>query len=151
MNFKDLVKLKLHTRWRIAGQIGASYAPRTSGIFTLVSFDYTMITPYAYTHRNQDDYATPEAVNYQNYLHAGTPFGADLEPDSDRINVKLKLRPLEDVDFDLIGTLIRHGNVNENIGSDWIIAGLTREHNYPVDGTVLNPSKTDRESRACLS
>ena len=28
-------------------------------------------------------------------------------------------------------------------GSDWIIAGLTSEHKYPVDGTVLNPSKTD--------
>jgi len=143
LNFKDLIKLKLHTRWRIAGQIGASYAPRTSGLFTLVSLDYTMITPYAYTHRNQDDYSNLETVNYQNYLHAGMPFGADLEPDSDRINLKVKLRPLEDVDLDLIGTFIRHGNVNESIGSDWIIAGLTSEHTYPVDGSFLNPSKTD--------
>ena len=114
LSFNDLVKLKFDTKWRIAGQIGASYAPRKSGLFTLISLNYTMVTPYTYSHKGTDDLDASEP-NYQNYTQAGESFGAALDPNSDRVNLKIKLRPLEDVDVDIVGTLIRHANVNEDM------------------------------------
>lgn len=143
LSFNDIVKLNFDTKWRLAGQIGTSYAPRSSGVFTLASVDYTMITPYAYSHRNKDDTEGLDTVNYQNYLHAGNPFGANLDPNTDRVNLKIKLRPLEDVDFDVVGTLIRHGNVNEGIDRKWVREYLVKENKYRTDGSVLNPSASD--------
>jgi len=141
LSFNDIIKLNWDTKWRLAGQLGFSYAPRESGIFTLASFDYTMVTPYTYTHRMDGDAGTSE-VNYQNYLHAGKAFGAALDPNSDRVNLKVTLRPLEDVDFDLVGSLIRHGNVNEDISEKWIREYLTKT-GYITDGTILNSSGSD--------
>jgi len=142
LSFNDMVKLKLDTKWRIAGQLGVSYAPRKSGRFTLVSLDYTMVTPYTYSHKAGDDLDT-SVPNYQNYAHGGESFGAALEPNSDRINLKIKLRPLEDVDFDLVGTLIRHANVNEDIGFDWVKEYLTGAGEYVTDGSIRNSSGSD--------
>ena len=148
MSFNDVLKLNLNTRYRIAGQIGASYAPRKSGIFTLISLDYTMITPYTFSHRNRDDNATLDTVNYQNYLHAGLPFGADMQPNSDRVNIRAKFRPLEDLDFDLVGTLIRHGNVNESINQKWVREYLSQVNTYYTDGSMLNDVYTVNAGRA---
>ncbi|HNY17478.1 MAG TPA: hypothetical protein PK542_05420 [Treponemataceae bacterium] len=142
LSFNDLVKLKFDTKWRIAGQIGASYAPRKSGLFTLISLNYTMVTPYTYSHKGSEDLDTSEP-NYQNYTQAGESFGAALDPNSDRINLKIKIRPLEDVDVDFVGTLIRHANVNEDIGYDWVKEYLTGKGSYVTDGSIRNSSGSD--------
>jgi hypothetical protein len=146
LSFNDLARLNFDTKLHLAGQLGASYAPKKSGIFTLISFDYTMVTPYTYAHR-ESEALDKTAPNYLNYLQAGNSFGASLDPNSDRINLKIKLRPLEGIDFDLIGVLIRHGNVNENIDMDYITEYLTHDK-YITDGTVLNSARTDIGSLA---
>ncbi len=142
LSFNDIAHLKFDTKWRLAGQLGTSYVPRKSGIFTIASIDYTMITPYTYSHKNGDplDLSVP---NYQNYLHADNSFGAALDPNSDRINLKITMRPLEGVDFDLVGIMIRHGNVNEGMDAARIKEYLTVENTYITDGTILNSSGTD--------
>ncbi len=143
LSFNDIAHLKFDTKWRLAGQIGAKYAPRKSGIFTLVDLDYTMVTPYTYSHKNGED-LDMEAINYQNYTHYGQNFGAALDPNSDKVNLRLKLRPLEDVDFDIVGILIRHGNVNENIESKWANEYVSNPDNkYNTSGTILNSSGSE--------
>jgi hypothetical protein len=142
LSFNDMVKLKLDTKYRIAGQLGVSYAPRKSGMLTLVSFDYTMVTPYTYSHKGSDD-LDASAPNYQNYAHAGENFGPGLDPNSDRVNLKVKLRPLEGVDVDFVGTLIRHANVNEDMGFDWVKEYLTGTGSYVTDGSIRNSSGSD--------
>lgn len=142
LSFNDLARLKFDTKWRIAGQLGASYAPRKSGLFTLVSLDYTMVTPYTYSHKATDDLLVTEP-NYQSYTQAGQPFGANLDPNSDRINLKLRVRPLEDVDVDIVGTLIRHANVNEDIEYKWVKEYLSGKGSYVTNGTVHNSSGSD--------
>jgi len=136
LKFNEIVKLNLDTKWRFAGQLGAAYAPRESGIFTLASLDYTMVMPYTYSHYESKD-LRPDQPNFQNYQHAGASFGAALDPNSDRINLKIKLRPLEGIDFDIVGILIRHGNVNEGISEYYQKKYLAGE-NYTTDGTILN-------------
>lgn len=140
LSFNDIARLNFDTKWRLAGQIGTTWASPSSGIFTLASIDYTMVTPYTYSHKNGDPLDL-DAVNYQNYTHYGENFGAALNPNSDKLNLRLKLRPLEGVDFDIVGVMIRHGNVNEGIDSDWVNEYITNGENaYRTDGTILNAS-----------
>lgn len=143
LSFNDIARLNFDTKWRLAGQIGTKFAPLESGIFTLAGFDYTLVTPYTYSHKNGDP-LDMSAANYQNYTHYGENFGADLDPNSDRINLRIKLRPLEDVDFDVVGVMIRHGNVNEGIDSKWAREYVSdSENKYNTSGTILNSSGSD--------
>jgi hypothetical protein len=144
VGFNEFVKLKMDARFRAAAQLAVSYAPRSPEAISLLSLDYTAVTPYAYSHRNSGT-ADLDEQNYQNYLHAGRPFGADLNPNSDRINLKFKLRPLEDVDVDIVGALTRHANVNEGIGQNWVREFLIKKNAYCTDGTMNNSSFTEYE------
>ncbi len=137
LSFNDIARLNFDTKWRLAGQLGATYAPKKSGIFTLAALDYTMVMPYTYAHYESKDLISA-APNYQNYLHAGSSFGAALDPNSDRINLKIKLRPLEGIDLDLIGILIRHGNVNEDISLKYQEKYVRGDYDYITDGSILN-------------
>ncbi len=142
LSFNDIAKFNFDTKWRIAGQLGVSYAPRKSGLFTRIMLDYTMVTPYTYTHKEGDSLDVT-APNFQNYLHAGKNFGAALDPNSDRINLRIRLRPLEAVDVDLVGVLIRHGNVNEGMDDRRIREYVTSDGSYITDGSIRNASGTD--------
>lgn len=141
LSLNDMVRLDFDTKWQLAGQLGASFTPKKSGIFTLASADYTMVTPYTYAHKESNE-LDKNAPNYLNYQHAGNSLGAALDPNSDRLTLNIKLRPLEGIDFDLVGTLIRHGNVNETIGFKYVKEYLTQDK-YITDGSILNSAKTD--------
>ncbi len=142
LDFNNIVTFNWNTKWRFAGQLGVSYAPWWGNILSMISLNYTIVTPYTYTHRGTNEYSELTSVpNYQNYLHAGVPFGSTLEPNSDRITLTVKTRPLEALDIDFVGSFIRHGNVNENL--DWnhikeYIMGGT----YITDGSIANSSST---------
>ncbi len=142
LSFNDMARLKFDTKWRIAGQIGTSYAPKRSGLLAMLSFDYTMVTPYTYSHKEGESLSS-SAPNFQSYTHGGGPLGAALDPNSDRLNLRVRLRPLEGVDFDVVGILIRHGNVNEGMDDRRIREYLTAEDSYITDGSINNSSATD--------
>lgn len=143
LSFNDLVKLDFDTKLRFSAQAGASWAPVRSGIVSHVSLDYTAVMPYTYTHRIGSDNETLAQINYQNYTHAGASFGASLEPNSDRLNLKITLRPLEDFDIDLVGMYIRHGNVNEGLAQKWVREYLIKKDVYLSDGSINNNSASD--------
>lgn len=111
--------------------------------FSFVDLNYTLVMPYMYTHVDDHNHDRP---NYQNYTHHGSPLGTNLEPNSDRIHLKLKFRPLYGLDINLSNTFIRHANTTEGITDISMIKDyLARQ--YTTDGSVFNhPTITDRTS-----
>lgn len=146
LGFNEIIKFK-SARWRMAGQFGISYALPKDYWFTFVDFNYTLITPYCYTHvdSHRSDYP-----NYQNFTHNGEPLGTNLPPNSDRINLKLKLRPLYGMDINISNTFIRHANITESINdmNDDTQLKLVKSYfskEYTTDGSVFNhPTATSK-------
>ncbi len=136
-NLNDLLKLKLSTKFKVAAQGGVKWAPDTMGALKMVAADYTLVTPYMYTHRSGLEKATSlteptdpllQAVNYNNYTHSGTNLGVGLEPNSDRLSLQVRLEPRKDLTVTLTGRYMRHGNASEDM-----VNGHSRN-----DGTILD-------------
>lgn len=142
LGLTEIIKFK-SALWRLAGEFGVSYTMPNTHWFSFVDLNYTIVMPYMYTHVDDDDYKSP---NYQNYTHHGSPLGTNLEPNSDRIHLKLKFRPLYGLDINLSNAFIRHANTTEGITDIEIIKDyLARQ--YTTDGSVFNhPTITNRTS-----
>lgn len=142
LGLTEIIKFK-SALWRLAGEFGVSYTMPNSHWFSFVDLNYTIVMPYMYTHVDDDDYKSP---NYQNYTHHGSPLGTNLEPNSDRIHLKLKFRPLYGLDINLSNAFIRHANTTEGITDIEIIKDYLARH-YTTDGSVFNhPTITNRTS-----
>ncbi|MGP1432222.1 MAG: hypothetical protein ACTTJ4_07910 [Treponema sp.] len=129
-------------RFRIAGEFGVSYTMPNTHWFSFVDLNYTLVMPYMYTHVDDHNQNKP---NYQNYTHHGAPLGTNLDPNSDRIYLKLKFRPLYGFDIDISDTFIRHANTTESIADIGMIKDYL-ERNYTTDGSVFNhPTITSRD------
>ncbi|WP_029410555.1 hypothetical protein [Treponema pedis] len=136
IGFNEIIKFEKDAKWRLAGQFGTSYTMPKTHWFTSVDFHYTFVTPYTYTHYDGNSITS---INYQNYTHAGTPLGSNLPPNSDRIYLKLKFRPVHGLSINLSETFIRHGNVSESIEDVSVLrAYFSQEHT--TDGSVFNHS-----------
>jgi len=142
IGLNEILKFK-DAKWRLAGEFGISYTMPNTHWFSFVDLNYTLVMPYMYTHVDDDDYNKP---NYQNYTHRGSPLATNLDPNSDRIHLKLKFRPLHGLDINLSNTFIRHANTTESITDISMIKDyLARK--YTTDGSVFNhPTITDRAS-----
>ena len=113
----DLVKLKWNTKFRFGAMTGFVYSPLDSP-FTEVSFSYTLITPYMYTHEQFAENGNSvgnTAPNFQNYTNNGKSMGSNLPPNSDRIAFKIKANPAENLALAFGANMIRHSNINELI------------------------------------
>lgn len=129
--------------WRLAGEFGVSYTMPNTHWFSFVDLNYTLVMPYMYTHVDDHNQNKP---NYQNYTHHGAPLGTNLDPNSDRIYLKLKFRPLYGFDIDISDTFIRHANTTESIADIGMIKDYL-ERNYTTDGSVFNhPTITSRDA-----
>jgi len=106
VGFSDLVAFDLDTKIIGAAQAGLSYAPQ-SGVVGLVSLDYTAIFPYMYAHR--------WTVAEDDYTHYGDSFGAALQPNSDRWELRANLYPAGRLSVQAISRLVRHGNASAGI------------------------------------
>ena len=140
LGLTEIIRFK-SALWRLAGEFGVSYTMPNTHWFSFVDLNYTLVMPYMYTHVDDDDYNKP---NYQNYTHHGSPLGTNLAPNSDRIHLKLKFRPLHGLDINLSNTFIRHANTTESITDISMIKDyLARQ--YTTDGSVFNhPTITGR-------
>ena len=125
LHFNDLIRFKFNTKYEVAGEIGFLWAPKNGPIKSL-SLDYTIVTPYTYTHMysldsqtydsrypSQSNYTGPQA-NYQDYSHAGKNLGPNLNPNSDRVNLRASWKALYNIDLGFIAYFTRHGNASEN-------------------------------------
>ncbi|XTB05015.1 hypothetical protein KP614_08615 [Treponema denticola] len=133
LGFNEIIKFK-SARWRIASQLGISYAMPKDHWFSFADINYTFIAPYCYTHTHDSNYAKP---NYENYTHNGEPLGSNLPPNSDRIKVKAQFRPLEGLAINISNTFIRHANTTESITDINILKDYLTK-NYATDGSIFN-------------
>ncbi len=147
ISLNDLFKLKFDTKIRGAFQTGVKYAPVNMSVLNMVQLDYTLITPYMYTHKQNiyspynGDYVIggTQAINYQAYTNAGKPMGSQLAPNSDRISVCVKTEPVKGLNVKLSGSFIRHANVNESITTQEAIDYLNSPSDYFLtDGSIYN-------------
>lgn len=111
----DFAKLRFDTKFRFGAMTGLVYTPLDSS-FTEISANYTLITPYMYTHEQFDDDGNvvgDTAPNYQNYTNNGMSLGSNLPPNSDRIAFKIKANPVNGLNLTIAASMIRHSNINE--------------------------------------
>ncbi len=117
LHFNDMIRLDFDTKYKLSFQTGLSWTPEAQQINRL-SLDYLLVTPYMYSHITESD--TVDNINYQNYTNLGENMGPSLDPNSDRISLKLLLQPVKNLDLELTGRFIRHGNGSvdgsENVG-----------------------------------
>ena len=133
LGFNEIIKFK-SARWRIASQVGISYAIPKDHWFSFVDINYTFIAPYCYTHTHDSNYANP---NYENYSHNGESLGSNLHPNSDRIHIKTQFRPLTGLSINISNTFIRHANTTESITDTNILKDYLTK-NYATDGSIFN-------------
>ncbi len=137
IGFNEIVKFKKDAKWRMAGQFGVSYTMPNSHWFTLADINYTFVTPYCYTHFHD---GIAGKTNYENYTHNRVPLGSNLQPNSDRINIKTKFTPLEGLNINLSNTFIRHANITESITDPAILKEYITTEKYSTDGSIFNHS-----------
>lgn len=123
IHFNDLIKLDFDTKYKLALQGALSWTPGWRAL-TRIALDYTLVTPYMYTHqadaqKTENDYWQPGEeneinsnglANYQNYINWGENLGPGLLPNSDRIALSVLFRPWQFLDIEFKGKYIRHGN-----------------------------------------
>lgn len=136
-NLNDLLRFDFSTKFKVALQAGIRYTPKETSLLRTVGMDYTLVTPYMYTHRSgleeiPDDpderIAQLSEPNYTNYTHMGTNLAVGLDPNSDRFTLSVQLEPVKDLVVDVTGRLLRHGNASE---------GMT-DADPRNDGTILD-------------
>lgn len=117
LNFNDLARLNFDTKYKLAAQLGFHWVSEESALVELAG-DYTLVTPYMYTHITSDRENwryVEEMPNYLNYTHKGKNLGADLEPNSDRVFLRSAWQLIPNLELSTQAYLIRHGNASEGI------------------------------------
>lgn len=137
VDFDGTIKL------RAALQLGLDWRPKENFLINKISGNYTLVTPYMYTHvskySNEKKDFTMLPVNYQIYTTGGTNIGTTLHPNTDRISLEAEFNPSKHIKFHLLGTMIRHGNINESITTEEAIKYLEAEKgNFKTDGSIYN-------------
>ncbi|MDR2630500.1 MAG: hypothetical protein LBC60_06230 [Spirochaetaceae bacterium] len=132
-HFNDLVRFKFDTKIRTAIQSGITWAPPVPFI-SLVQLDYTLITPYTYTHEDNSG----GGINYQNYTNGGRSLGAAVPPNSDRITLTSKLQPFKSLKVNTSAVFIRHANVNESLPWDVAAPYLYSANSVYSNGGILD-------------
>lgn len=146
-------KLDLDAKNRLALMLGAVYTPSNS-LCQRVGLDYTLITPYMYTHW---DYSTADGmaampqdcINYQNYTNNGLPIGSSLPPNSDALSLTIDFTPLSRLHVQTSVNFVRHANVCESLTTEEALRYLLAEHGvYATDGSIFTHSMFENtESR----
>ena len=104
LDIPALAHLDFSTDDRIALRTGFQYSPFDS-ICSLVTFDYTMVTPYTYQNGS-----SPSDCSYTT---GDTVLGV-LPSDSDRVKLEITMNPLDEISVKTIASFIRHGNEDES-------------------------------------
>lgn len=112
VGFNDLIKFNFDTKLKLAWEAGVSWSPGEKWLHK-VSFDYTAVMPYMYTHKPKDDTSPMTGVmNPDNYTQAGRSLGVSLSPNSDRFQLNAEFRPWKYLDIGFHTSLRRHGNAS---------------------------------------
>lgn len=145
IDLDGIAKGDFNARFRFAGMIGASYAPKTKFI-DLINFNYTLVTPYTYSHRDPliDISVTTASqisncYNKDNYTTRLTSLGTKLPPNSDRFYYSMIFRPVERLKVDCALTFMRHANICESYNEEEAQEHINLNNACPLDSNG-NPS-----------
>lgn len=112
IGYTNLSSLGSEDYLKLAWEAGASWSPGEKWLHK-VSFDYTAVMPYMYTH--DPKYSTiglTGNMNPDNYTHAGGNLGVSLSPNSDRFQLAAEFRPWKYINIGFQTSLRRHGNAS---------------------------------------
>ncbi|TVQ28236.1 MAG: hypothetical protein EA383_01005 [Spirochaetaceae bacterium] len=110
-----------NTKYKLSAQTGIRWTPLEPGILDRLQLDYLAVMPYMYTHWDRytwpegTEARPPESPNYNNYTHLGENIGPTLDPNSDRLTLRIDLRPVPLSRVSVMGRMIRHGNASEGV------------------------------------
>ncbi len=137
INTNGFGKGNFDSRLKLAMQAGISYAP-SQDFCRMIALDYTLITPYTYSHEPSKYDPAGGTFNYDNYVNRNTCIGSSLPPDSDRVRLNINFVPVKRLKLDVFTTFVRHANALESI-SDSEAADLIQRNakgDYATDGSV---------------
>lgn len=112
-----------------AGQLGIKFiVPKLP--FTSISFRYTKVEPFCYTHHSIN--YTPWYDHYicENYTNGGDPLGYYLPPNADEFFLRFETMPVSGVACNLQYQFIRHG---ADYGSQQVQGSSLYSELTPVD------------------
>lgn len=140
LDFNKLVKFNFQGRHRFAIKSGISYTP-ANFFFSKIDLDYTLITPYTYSHyqgNDEDDLIDTGIYNYQDGTNFGKHIGTIYDPNSDVISLTFDFNPLPGFYIQFINSFVRHGNVCENYSDGEILQLLQADYGqYATDGSIF--------------
>lgn len=144
LSVNELVKLNIDSKNRIAAKTGVIYTPVNS-LCSRLAADYTIITPYTYSHWEYDDATdktmTSNTINYQNCTNNGISLGSSYPPNSDRLSFSMDLHPIPILNLEITSAFMRHANVCESLSDDEALVYLKAdEGTYSTDGSVFTNS-----------
>ena len=135
---KNFLKFKWNdAAIRAAFKTGFTYTPLDS-IASLISVDYTLVTPYTFTAYDTID----DKYNYRTYSNFGYPIGTDLLPNSDRISMTLNFNPMKNLKISTTSAYSRHGNQYE----DWDLEDIAKLDGTAATNTSLSQNTQNLDS-----
>lgn len=142
VSFNDLVKFDFDTKLRIAGKTGIIYSFENK-YFDLLKVNYTLITPYTYSHWDFSDSSVKtidkNTYSFQNYTNNGISMGTQLPPNSQNMNLSLSIKPISKLKLNFDFNFTMHGNIFENIEDDEIMYFLLADEDvFATDGSIFN-------------
>lgn len=112
LHFLKLLTFDTSGKTKIGVQTGLTWTPGLTFLNSL-SLDYSLVTPYTFTHAAYSIDGEDTEINYVNYTHMG--YGISfLEPNSDRIRAEWQMKPAPQWDVTLQGSFRRHGNASDS-------------------------------------
>lgn len=143
-DLESALKLDLDSKNRFVLQNGFVYTPENS-FCTRLGFNYTVITPYTYSHWEYADGSsgaiTAGIPSYQNYTNNGLCMGLSIPPNSDRFSLSVDMMPKPNMKIKLFSSFMRHGNVCESLENDEALVYLSADKGvYSTDGSLFTHS-----------
>ncbi len=115
LSFLRIFSLKFDGKTKIAAQAGIAWYPEW-GAFQGLELRYGLVTPYTFTHVREFVTGGPSnqlLINYKNYTHSGQGL-VNLEPNSDRWELRFRIVPNQLLNFSITGRYLRHGNASDD-------------------------------------
>lgn len=140
VNINGFASGNMNSRLRMALQVGASYTP-DSAFCDLISADYTIVTPYNYSHAPSDSNPTNTTNNYFSYTNRDISVGSSIPPNSDKIQVNAKFRPVKHLLLEVQTSFTRHANALESLSDDEaqkLCDDIKNGTSYNSDGSVMS-------------
>ena len=140
----NLFTLKLNeSASRIAMKGGVVYSPKDS-ICSLITCDYSLVTPYTYTFYTSRD----TEYDFHDYTNFGINLGSNLPPNSDRVAMKIIFKPYPGFKVSTNTALIRHGNAYESLSDEEVLALYGNKDDIPLsDGSVDMSTKNQPSAK----